>query len=220
MADSRKTFIVTHMNNDHARSLSLYLRAYCSISASAAESPTLEDLRLTDMVISAQGSRYTVPFTPPLTSLTEVRPRVVAMHKEALARLGLSDTKITTYLPPKGGQYVGFTICLAILVAYSRRTNFVPGSWLYEGLGLEKYPGFTEFSYKWQPWIWTPLVVAHGFEAVVLLGWMRLRKYGVKAFSGLWWTWMVLGFVEGFPAWKRIDQSVREKEGEEAKKSS
>ncbi|KAL4989555.1 hypothetical protein BDW68DRAFT_156575 [Aspergillus falconensis] len=221
MADdaSRKNFIINHMNADHARSLSLYLRAYCGLSAHASASPKLEDIRLTDMVISAQGPRYTIPFDPPLTSLSETRARVVAMHKEALKLLGLSDVQITRYSPPKGSQWIGFTLCLAILVGYCRRQNFEPGSLVYEGLGLGKYPRFTAFSYKWQPWLWGFLAVAHGFEAVVLLGYMRLRKYGVRAFTGLWWVWMVLGFIEGFPAWMRFDELVRGAEAEEKEKS-
>ncbi|OJI96582.1 hypothetical protein ASPVEDRAFT_35975 [Aspergillus versicolor CBS 583.65] len=222
MADdqSRKAFIIKHMNNDHARSLSLYLRAYCAVSASAAQSPTLEDLRLTDMIISARGSRYIIPFTPPLASLSETRARVVAMHKESLRRLNLSDTKVTSYIPPQGAQVIGFALCLATLVGYSRRANFEPGSLLYDTLDLgARFPGFTEFSVKWQPWVFGSLAGAHAFEAVFLLGWMRLRKHGVKIFSGLWWTWMVLGFVEGFPAWMRFDAEVKriESEGEHEK---
>ncbi|KAL4778946.1 hypothetical protein BJX76DRAFT_342123 [Aspergillus varians] len=217
MADdqSRKAFIIKHMNTDHARSLSLYLRAYCAISPRAAQSPTLEDLQRTEMIISAQGARYIIPFTPPLTSLSETRARVVAMHKESLRRLNLSDTKVTTYIPPQGTQLVGFALWLAVLVCYSRRGNFSPGSLLYEGIGLGKYPGFAGFSYKWQPWIFWVLAVLHGFEASILLAWMRLRKYGVGVFSRLWWTWVVLGFVEGFPAWMRFDEEVRRIEGGE-----
>lgn len=222
MADdqSRKAFIIKHMNNDHARSLSLYLRAYCAVSPSAAQSPTLEDLRLTDMIISSQGSRYIIPFTPPLASLSDTRARVVAMHKESLRRLNLSDTKVTSYIPPQGAQVIGFALCLATLVGYSRRANFEPGSLLYDTLDLgARFPGFTEFSVKWQPWVFGSLAGAHAFEAVFLLGWMRLRKHGVKIFSGLWWTWMVLGFVEGFPAWMRFDAEVKrvESEGEHEK---
>ncbi|KAL5339057.1 hypothetical protein BJX70DRAFT_177383 [Aspergillus crustosus] len=222
MADdaSRKAFIIKHMNNDHARSLSLYLRAYCAVSARAAQNPVLEDLRLTDLVISAQGTRYTIPFDPPLTSLTETRPRVVAMHKESLHRLNLSDTIVTEYVPPKGAQYVSFAICFAVLVGYSRRQNFEPGSLLYETAGLARFPGFTEFSLKWGSWIWGFLAIAHTFEAGVLLAWQRLRKHGVKAFSGLWWTWVVLGFVEGFPAWNRFDELVKKKEEGAHEKSS
>ncbi|KAL4928597.1 DUF2470 domain-containing protein [Aspergillus undulatus] len=219
---SRKPFIISHMNADHTRSLSLYLRAYCSVSAPRAEQPTLEDIRNTDMVISAQGSRYTIPFDPPLSSLSEARERVVAMHKEALKRLGLSDVKMDRYIPPKGGQWVGFTLCAAVMVFYARRANFVPGGWVYETFGLDNYPGFTGFSLKWGPVIWWFLVLAHGFEAVVLLYWHRLRKYRVRPFSGVWWVWMVLGFVEGFPAWMRVDEEVSRVEGVEAerKKSS
>lgn len=217
MADdkSRKAVIIKHMNNDHARSLSLYLRAYCAVSPRAAQSPILEDLRLTDMIISAQGSRYIIPFTPPLASISDTRARVVAMHKESLRRLNLSDTKITTYLPPQGPQVIGFALCLTALVAYSHRANFEPGSVLYDTLDLgARAPGFTEFSVKWQPWVFGILAGLHAFEAAVLLGWMRLRKHGVEMFSGLWWTWIVLGFVEGFPAWMRFDAEVKRIENE------
>ncbi|KAL2842774.1 hypothetical protein BJY01DRAFT_216352 [Aspergillus pseudoustus] len=223
MADdaSRKPFIIKHMNADHSRSLSLYLRAYCNLSTKAAASPNLEDVRLDDLVISTpKGGRYTIPFTPPLKDLTETRPRVVAMHNESLRRLGLSDTKITTYAPPRGGQIIGFALCLAILLAYSRRANFEPGSLLYETAGLGRFPRFTAFSYTYQPWIWGLLALPHAFEAVVLLGWQRLRKYNVTTFSGVWWLWIVLGFVEGFPAWKRFDALVKKVEGKEHEKTT
>ncbi|KAL3463420.1 hypothetical protein BJX64DRAFT_257265 [Aspergillus heterothallicus] len=215
MADdaSRKAFIIKHMNADHSRSLSLYLRAYCNLSAKAAASATLEDVRLDDLLISTPtGGRFMIPFSPPLKDFSEARPRVVAMHKESLRRLGLSDTKITTYAPPRGGQIIGFALCLAVLVGYSRRENFAPGSLLYESAGLARFPRFTDFSYNYGPLVWGVLAFLHGFEAVVLLGWQRLRKYNVKAFSGLWWVWMVLGFVEGFPAWMRFDALVKKAE--------
>ncbi|KAL2868872.1 DUF2470 domain-containing protein [Aspergillus lucknowensis] len=220
--DSRKAFIIKHMNTDHSRSLSLYLRAYCSVSKSAAASPTLEDVRLTDLIISTpNGSRYIIPFKPPLSDLSETRPRVVAMHKESLRRLGLSDTKITTYAPPRtAGEIFGFAFCLSILVGYARRANFEPGSLLYEGAGLARFPRFTAFSHAYQPWIWGVLVVLHGLETIVLLAYLRLRKYNVKLFSRLWWVWTILGFVEGFPAWKRFDTLVKEAEGGEHQKAT
>ncbi|KAL4798050.1 hypothetical protein BDV19DRAFT_35309 [Aspergillus venezuelensis] len=212
--DSRKAFIISHMNNDHTRSLSLYLRAYLSVSKHGAQAPVLEDIRTTDMVISAQGTRYTVPFDPPLKSLSETRGRVVAMHNEALKRLGLSDVKIDRYIPPKGGQWVGFMLCLGVFVVFSRRENMLPGSLVYETMGLKSWPGFTGWGLKWGGLLWWALALAHGFEAVVLLYWQRLRKYNVEAFSGLWFVWMVLGFVEGFPAWMRVDEEVKKIEAE------
>ncbi|KAL2822854.1 hypothetical protein BJX63DRAFT_209 [Aspergillus granulosus] len=219
--DSRKAFIIKHMNANHSRSLSLYLRAFCGLSESASASPTLEDVRLDDLVISTpNGGRYTIPFSPPLDTLAGARPRVVAMHKDALRRLGLSDIKITTYAPPRGGQIIGFALCLAVFLGYSRRANFAPGSLLYETAGLARFPRFTEFSYNYQPWVLGILSVLHGFEAVVLLGWQRLRKYNVKAFSALWWVWIVLGFVEGFPAWMRFDALVKKAEEGEHEKTT
>ncbi|KAL4941514.1 hypothetical protein BDV06DRAFT_179486 [Aspergillus oleicola] len=214
--DSRKPFIISHMNNDHTRSLSLYLRAFLSVSKHGAQAPVLEDIRTTDMVISAQGTRYTIPFDPPLKSLSETRGRVVAMHNEALQRLGLSDTRIPRYIPPRGGQWVGFMLCLGVFVGLARRENLMPGSLIHDTLGLDKWPAFTSFGLKYGGIIWWTLALSHGFEAVVLLYWNRLRKYGVEAFSGLWFVWMVLGFIEGFPAWRRVDEEVKRVEGEKS----
>ncbi|KKK21964.1 hypothetical protein AOCH_001859 [Aspergillus ochraceoroseus] len=146
-----KDFIIKHMNADHQRSLSLYLQVYCSVSSRASQPPKLEDIRLTDLVISAQGTRYTIPFHPPLNSLAETRGRVVAMHKECLQRLGLSDIVIKEYRGPRGVQLAVFTCCLAAYVVYARRANFLPGSLFYEMAGLRRFPGVAGLNYH--PWV-------------------------------------------------------------------
>ncbi|PTU23264.1 hypothetical protein P175DRAFT_0499801 [Aspergillus ochraceoroseus IBT 24754] len=209
-----KDFIIKHMNADHQRSLSLYLQVYCSVSSRASQPPKLEDIRLTDLVISAQGTRYTIPFHPPLNSLAETRGRVVAMHKECLQRLGLSDIVIKEYRGPRGVQLAVFTCCLAAYVVYARRANFLPGSLFYEMAGLRRFPGVAGLNYQYAPRIWWTLAVAHSFEALGLLAGMRLRKHGVPLFSGLWWAWVLSGVIEGFTAWNRFDQLVKEKKRE------
>lgn len=111
-----KSFIIKHMNTSHADSLSLYLRAYCGVSAHFAHPAILQDISHSDLLITAKGTRYSVPINPPMTSLAETRARVVAMHKDSLQRLGLSDITIAEYRPPAGapgrlaspgGRYAG-----------------------------------------------------------------------------------------------------------------
>ncbi|RLL92977.1 hypothetical protein CFD26_100316 [Aspergillus turcosus] len=207
--DGNKSFIIKHMNTSHADSLSLYLRAYCGVSAHYAQPAVLQDISLSDLLITAKGTRYSVPIIPPMTSLSEARARVVAMHKESLQRLGLSDITIREYRPPHGFQIVSLALVVATLVVFSRRSNFLPGSVFYEMVGLEAYPAFTRFCYDVAPVVVGLMLGAHLLEAT-LLAVKRLRPHGVRFGSGLWFAWVVSNFVEGFPVWRRFDQMVRE----------
>lgn len=207
-----KTFIINHMNADHQDSLALYLQVYNRVAARDAQSARLEDVTVNDLLITANGTRYTVPFTPPLTSLSEIRPRVVAMHQECLQRLGISDIPIRSYRPPRGiVQPVIFAVCLATYISFSSRTNFEPGSLFYETVGLERAKRFARFCYDIQPLLLPAMVGIHIFEAVMLAV-TRLKRHRVPVLSGLWCAWMVSTFIEGFGAFRRIDQMVREEE--------
>ncbi|PKX89531.1 DUF2470 domain-containing protein [Aspergillus novofumigatus IBT 16806] len=178
-----KSFIIKHMNTNHADTLSLYLRAYCGVSAHFAHPAVLQDISLSDLLISAKGTRYSVPINPPMTSFSEARARVVAMHKDSLQRLGLSDITIAD--------------------------NFLPGSVFYETVGLDRYPVLTRFCYDVAPVVVGLLLGVHLVEAT-LLAVKRLRPHGVRVASGLWVAWIVSNFVEGFPVWRRFDEMVRE----------
>lgn len=204
-----KSFIIEHMNTLHADKLSLYLRAYCGVSAHYAQPAVLQDISLSDLLITAKGTRYSVPINPPMTSLSEARARVVAMHKDSLQRLGLSDITIREYRPPHGLQIVSLALVVATLVVFSRRSNFLPGSVFYEMVGLEAYPAFTQFCYDVAPVVVGLMLGAHLLEAT-LLAVKRLRPHGVRFASGLWFAWVLSNFVEGFPVWRRFDQMVRE----------
>lgn len=204
-----KSFIIKHMNTSHADSLSLYLRAYCGVSAHFAHPAILQDISHSDLLITAKGTRYSVPINPPMTSLAETRARVVAMHKDSLQRLGLSDITIAEYRPPQGLQVVSLVLVVATLVVFGRRSNFLPGSAFYETVGLDRYPVFTRFCYDVAPVVVGLLLGSHLVEAT-LLAVKRLRPHGVRLASGLWVVWIVSNFVEGFPAWRRFDEMVRE----------
>ncbi|PYH79897.1 hypothetical protein BO82DRAFT_355893 [Aspergillus uvarum CBS 121591] len=216
------SFTITHMNANHQDSLAYYLRAYNGVSAAEASTATLETITLSDLVIRTKnngGNRYTVALDPPLQSFSETRARLVAMHKECLERLHLSDIKITTYrVPSRPGDVLAFLICLSGILAFSRRENLLPGGWVYEGLRLETgwwWPqGFAGFCARMQPAVLAFTLVVHAFEASVL-AYTRLRKHGVALGSGVWWAWLLSTMVEGFQGFKRFDRLVREEEAKQ-----
>ena len=206
---ANKAFIIQHMNADHQDSLVLYLQAYCHVSAKDAKSAQLEDISLSDLVISADGVRYSVPIDPPMKSLSETRSRVVAMYRDSLQRLGFSDIPIKEYRAPRGHHLVIFTVCLATYIGFAQRSNFLPGSIIYESLGLGKVPSFTQFCYDIQPLLLPGMVGIHLLEAG-LLAVVRLRPHRVPFLSGVWFAWMASTFIEGFGAFQRTGQMVKE----------
>ena len=206
---ANKAFIIQHMNADHQDSLVLYLQAYCHVSAKDAKSARLEDISLSDLVISADGVRYSVPIDPPMKSLSETRSRVVAMYQDSLQRLGFSDIPIKEYRVPRGQHLVVFMVCLATYIGFARRSNFLPGSIIYESLGLEKVPSFTQFCYDIQPLLLPGMVGIHLLEASVLAV-VRLRPHRVPFLSGVWFAWMASTFIEGYGAFRRTGEMVKE----------
>lgn len=211
-ANATKDFIIKHMNADHQKSLAMYLRVYCHVSASEAKSARLEDISLSDLLLSARGTRYNVPLDPPMASFSETRGRVVAMHKECLQRLGISDITINEYRAPRGVGAVGFAVCLAAIVGFCRRDNFMPGSLVYEMIGLDNFPAMSQICYKVQPLVFSFLVGVHIIEAA-LLAVKRLKPHGVPFLSAVWISWVLSTVIEGFGAWVRFDGMVREKRG-------
>ena len=171
------------------------------------------------MLIDSSYGRCLVPFTPPLKSLADSRPRLIAMHNECLAGLGMSDVVLDTWTPPTKPLHLFFFVsCLLIFTCFPRRANFLPDSasggggivyGIYSVGGL--VPGLAGLCYVIQPWFLPMMVGIHGTESVVMAR-GRLRKYNVRAGSGVWWAWMVDTFVEGFGCFERIDGIVKGKE--------
>lgn len=211
---SGKDFIIKHMNADHADSLQLYLQAHCGITAREARGASLEDLSLSHLILRAQGTRYVVPINPPMKDYSEARGRLVALHKESLQKLGRSDVTLTKYRAPRGLQAVIFALCLYTYASCFRRENLLPGSFVYENLGFKYVPDFAHFVYKIQPLLFPTVVGIHLLESA-LLAVKRLKPLGVPFMSGLWFAWVASTFVEGFGAFQRIGQIVKE---ERAKK--
>ncbi|KAB8221683.1 Protein of unknown function DUF2470 [Aspergillus parasiticus SU-1] len=208
---SSKSFIINHMNADHQKSLAMYLRVYCNVADGDAKAARLEDITLSDLLISAKGTRYSVPLDPPMKTFSDTRQRVVAMHKECLERLGLSDIIIKEYRAPRGWEAINFAVVVATLIVFSRGSNFQPGSLLYETAGLDRFPAFTQFCHTVQPIPGTLLLGIHAIE-VVLLAVKRLKPHGVPFLSGVWIAWVATIMIEGVFAFRRFDRMVKEEQ--------
>ncbi|KAJ5477457.1 hypothetical protein N7539_007601 [Penicillium diatomitis] len=212
---SSKDFIIKHMNADHADSLQLYLQAYNGITAKEAKGATLEDLTLSNLILSAHGTRYSVPIQPPMKDYTEARVRLIALNNDSLQRLGRWDVTLTKYRPPRGFQAVIFGLVLFTYVTCWRRSNLLPGSFVYENMGFRVFPDFTHFIYTIWPVFFPAVLGVHVLESAALAV-LRLQPLGVPFGSKLWAIWMGSCFIEGFGSFVRIRQIVNE---ERAKKN-
>lgn len=211
-----KDFIIKHMNADHEDSLSLFLQAYCSITSSETKSAALENITLTNLIITAQGTRYSVPIEPPMKDYSEARTRMVAMHKESLKRLGRSDITLTEYRAPRGFPAVIFALCLFTYASCFQRSNLLPGSFVYEYFGYKFVPDFAHFVYTIHPWFFPLVLGIHVFETILLIV-TQLRPLGVPVFSGLWCKLVGSCFIEGFDTFQRIKKLVEEERAKKGK---
>lgn len=215
------------MNADHAESLSLFLRHYNKLSPSLAAKPQIDEFTLDHMTIKSSYGRSLIPLDPPLKSYGEARERMVQMNAEALQGLGLSDIKITEYVPPKMGWQMGmFGLCLICFVSFSpfgskdlgpeavhSRVNLLYSFWSLGGL----VPGLSYFAHDVAIYVFVFMCVVHGGEAS-WLAYSRLQKHQVPMFTLVWWQWVLSCFIEGFGSFVRFDRVVKGKEEEKAKK--
>lgn len=209
--------IITHMNTQHSRELSHYLRHYVGLSARAAiASPAIQDMSLTSMTIKTTRGTYNVPFSPPLSSWADARPRVVAMDATAREALGISDIYITEYAAPDPFDYVTLTGILFFYFCYFTLPWVVPGSASWELLE-RVFPGGP----SWFRWIVNgiiiPVVGIHVIEMFFFDKW-RLQKHGVVRFSFVWWAWILAIYFEGMPSWYRMDRVIAKKRAEKEDK--
>ena len=222
MADSSskdaaaKQRIITHMNVDHQDSLVRYLEHFCHVSSYSARNARLEDISFNSMTIkSSNGSIHTIPLDPQMAAWSEARERVVALDIESVSGLKRSNVTVKKYKSPKGFKALVFVAAGCTMVVFSKRSNFQPGSLFYDTI-LKHAPAFAQWCYKIQPKLIYPMVVIHAAEAAYMEK-SRLEKHTVPRFSKLWWKWVLSTFVEGFGAFVRFDQIVKDEEEKKAK---
>ncbi|KAI9733588.1 MAG: hypothetical protein M1834_003190 [Cirrosporium novae-zelandiae] len=210
----RKRRIIDHMNADHSNTLALYLQRRCRLPSSKTVGARLEDITLSHLLIDAQGTRNIVPIEPPMRSLADARERLENMYLYDLKATGRSIITIQQYTRPQGSWALLFFISALTFIFFSQRSNFLPGSLLYDML-LKYIPPFARFCYSIQPLLISTMVVIHSGEVF----WMdrsRMRKYNVPRFSRLWLTWILSTFIEGFGAYRRVDILVKKAQAERA----
>ncbi|KAF2236615.1 hypothetical protein EV356DRAFT_574895 [Viridothelium virens] len=207
--------ILDHMNADHQDSLSRYLEHYCRLSSWAARNAKATEITLSQLDIDASGKTHQVPLNPPLGSFRDARERMVKMDQDSLKGLSRSDIKVTEYQQPKGFDLVVFSAVVLTLLAYCKRSNFLPGSWLYDNL-LSNIPGFARFSFVIQPLVFYGIIVIHSIETAFMVS-SRLNKHSVPIYGGLWWKWTLTTFIDGICSFRRFAAIVERKKREKEK---
>ncbi|OCL13978.1 putative integral membrane protein [Glonium stellatum] len=211
-----KQRIIPHMNADHQDSIVRYLEHLLNVSSFLARNARIEDMTLDSITVRSSGKRYLIPLEPPMDSWRDARERLVRMDKDAIEALGRSDITVKEYKRPEGFLGVVFVTCAATFVAFCRKANFLPGSFLYEVV-LKHVPWFASFCAKIQPVLFYTMVAIHVGEVIKMVN-TRLRKHSVPVACRLWWMWVLSAFIEGFGAFKRFDAIVKAKTAEKETK--
>lgn len=212
------TRIIEHMNKDHQDSLIKYLQYYHHLSSFTSRKAYLSEIdfsSLTILLYPDSEKRYKVPISPPMTSWSDARPRVVEMDGKATAGLGKSSVTVKKFTPPQGFMVVVWAAAFLTFIAFSQRSNFRPGSWCYLWV-LRYVPSFSNFCWRIQPLVFYPMVLLHTVEMVYMER-SRLQRHTVRVLGRVWWLWMFSTFVEGIGAYIRFDKVVREEEQKRAK---
>ena len=211
-----KQRIITHMNTDHQDSLVRYLEHFCHLSSFSARNAKLEDISFESLTIaSSKNTQHVISIEPPMVAWAEARERVVAMDAEAVKGLKRSNIIMKRYKEPSGFMAVVFIAAAISFALFSKRSNFEPGSFLYNHV-LRYAPGFAKWCYKIQPLLIILMVTIHGGEAVYMVT-GRLKKHSVPRFGMLWWKWMLSTYIEGVGAFVRFDRIIKEEEEKKLK---
>ncbi|KAJ3476521.1 hypothetical protein NLG97_g9105 [Lecanicillium saksenae] len=189
--EARKDRIISHMNRDHTREMTNYLRHYNSLTKRQATNPSLRDISLDTMHIRAGGFNH---------------------EMDAVSRksLGISDITVTTYLPPRGADWLVLFGVTFYFVSAAYLPWLVPGSTAWTILD-KGFPGGAAM-FRWLVKIlFVPVLGIHVVECY-LLDSLRLSRHNVDRFTLTWLMWQASCFLEGLPSWRRFDAHVAEKQ--------
>lgn len=237
-----KTRIMNHMNADRSDCLHLYLRHFSKLPPAprGAPEPQLTDISLSGITIShhlSPGSKQAaitfIPFNPPMQSLSESRPRLVAMANEAKEAVGGGDSQESILTQVTGPGIVGWIITLSVLQtvvffcppvadlhtfsapdAQHRSPNpnpnyptDLPDTWYTRNV-MFNFPPLIRVLSTYRREFWGLVVGLHVLEAV---GMDRVltRRYGVKRGSVVWAGWIWWALVEGYGSFRRVEHAYR-----------
>lgn len=230
MADlsEHKARILNHMNADHRLALGDYLVVYGGIprhtfEANSVKSTAVDEksLTLSYTLTSGHKKKQVIHWDSAIedkllsvTSLRDVKEKLVAMAKYAAAKQGYSHKQITRVLvPARVGGYLMYLL-LPILLIGSWDSTLLRRLFIGDPLlrqVLPYVPGALAQAYAWvEPRysaIFTVLYGAHLAEALIFTV-PRLIKYRVPLRASL--AWSVMSLIEGFPVIFRFNKLTAE----------
>lgn len=174
----------------------------------------LFDFSLQGLTIRANETIHKVPISPPLSSYSDARTRLIEMDTECRTALGIRDQTVKRFTGPAttAHKVVGGLVLFYVLSYAATKGGYVaPGTAAYQI--LEKFwkvpimGGGAAGYLKLQEKIVVPLIAIHAVETVVM-AW-RLRNAGVKFNSGLWWKWIGACTIEGIGAHERVSKEIK-----------
>jgi hypothetical protein len=157
----------------------------------------------------------TIPFSPPLKSISEARARLIEMDKKAskAGLLGRAPETVKRYVSPFSNPlnkaWVYF-VSIAWLL-FVRRATLAAGGILEQSLKIiPSFPAesFARLLWTTQPVVLGTMVVLHVAEAVWMAG--TLHRHTVPVGSDIWLKWIGSTAFEGFPVWSRFAGVVQE----------
>ncbi|KFA74653.1 hypothetical protein S40288_03200 [Stachybotrys chartarum IBT 40288] len=209
--DQAKQRIIAHMNRDHQRELTHYLRHFTGLSARAAAGPSLRDISLHELTIEdAQRKQHKVVFDPPLASLRDARARLVAMDEAARQALDIGDVVVDRWTPP-GLDLMGlFSASLYVYFAAGAVLPWThPGAASWRLADVVTLGRAATFFWVVRKSFW--VILALHLVEVAVFERVRLQRYGVERGTRAWALWVACLVIEGQAAWKRFDKLVEEK---------
>ncbi|KAB5582353.1 hypothetical protein GE09DRAFT_264643 [Coniochaeta sp. 2T2.1] len=210
--DGSKERTLSHMNKDHQHDLSAILQHQLGVSA---PNPVLTDISLSTLTITITSpptsQTHVIPISPPMTSWSDRRARLVDLTLAARRALNLDANGqplvVKTFLPPSG---FGAVVCAGVVFYFSAfaavKIGLVePGTQVWKVLQVVRFPGGAEGFKKVVGRIFWSVVAIHVAECWWL--WRsRLSRYKVE--GAVWWAWMGRCFLEGFTSFGSFDGLV------------
>lgn len=196
--------ICAHMNKDHTPHLQLYSQHYLHFPP---RTPTkCLDISLTHLTLSTG----IIPLDPPMTSLSDSRTTLKLMVYDCQESLPDQPTpyKLTRIAPPSPSSILLIFLCLLLTYIYlTPETSLVPGGWVQQYLFFGQMEWLRAGMVRWGGvWILVGLWGGHALEVLALV---LPELKAAEAEGSVYWVWALMGFMEGFPAVRRLRAAKR-----------